>query len=291
MGSNVAEHDLKDGGQAAPDQPSAARPKTNAFFFGSAARPLFGLYGPPAAPRALDHGVLLCGPVGHEYDRAHWGLRLLGDQLIDAGFHVMRFDFSCQGDSWGAFEEASVEQWQDDIKAALGELQDNANARHISIVGLRMGAALACAAAVDVPVQHLVLCDPVLDGAAYVEQLRSLQQHLRDTWHYAPAPNPGAAHEELLGYRYTASLISQIAALDISQDRLPCAERVSMVVSAEDACLQQYRHRLVRTNIHGAWRVIAEIGSWEAVDVEQFVEPRLLPTMRRVVAEVMRDMA
>ena len=160
MGSNVAEHDLKSGDEAAPDRTLLARPKTNAFFFGSVARLRFvwSLWA-PAPHHDLDHGVLLCGPVGHEYDRAHWGLRLLGDQLIDAGFHVMRFDYSCQGDSWGTFEEASVPQWLEDIKTALGELQDNANARHISIVGLRFGAALACAAATDIPVEQLVLCD------------------------------------------------------------------------------------------------------------------------------------
>ena len=91
MGASVAEQDLKDGGQAAEYDVRLARPKSTAFFFNSAAQPLFGLYGPPAAHQDLDCGVLLCGPVGHEYDRAHWELRLLGDHLIEAGFHVMRF--------------------------------------------------------------------------------------------------------------------------------------------------------------------------------------------------------
>jgi uncharacterized protein len=291
MGSNVAEHDLKGGDEAAPDNSSMARPKTNAFFFGSAARPLFGLYGPPAPRHDLDHAVLLCGPVGHEYDRAHWGLRLLGDQLIDAGFHVMRFDYSCQGDSWGAFETASVPQWLEDIKTSLGELQDNANARHISIVGLRFGAALACAAATEIPVEHLVLCDPVLDGLAYVEHLRRLQKHLRETWHYAPVPTPGAAHEELLGYRYTAPLIQQIASVEIANNRLPRAERVSMVLSADDATCQQYRGRLAQNHLHGDMRLVSELGSWDAVDVEQFVEPRLFPGMRRALAELLRESA
>ncbi len=291
MGSNVAEHDLKDGDEAAQDKGSMARPKTNAFFFGSAARPLFGLYGPPTGHFDLDHGVLLCGPVGHEYDRAHWGLRLLGDQLINAGFHVMRFDYSCQGDSWGAFEEASVAQWAEDIKTALGELQDNANARQISIIGLRVGAALACAAATEIPIQHLVLCDPVLDGLAYVEQLRCLQKHLRDTWQYAPVPNPGAAHEELLGYRYPASLIEQIGALDLAKDKLPRAERVSMVLSVDDPRCRQYHERLAQSRLQGDLCVVSELGSWEAVDVEQFVEPRLLPGMRRALADLMRESA
>ena len=36
-----------------------------------------------------------------------------------------------------------------------------------------------------------------------------MQTQLRNTWPHAPLPSPGAAHEELLGYRYTAALIRQ----------------------------------------------------------------------------------
>src|SRR5688572_20567272 len=112
MGANVAE-EIQESGPADEQVP---RPRTNAFFFGSAAQPLFGLYGPPQAQQDHDHAILLCAPVGHEYMRANWGLRLLGDHLIQAGYHVMRFDYSCLGDSWGTFEQARVGQWVADIQ-------------------------------------------------------------------------------------------------------------------------------------------------------------------------------
>src|SRR5580700_6433678 len=135
MGLHVVEHDLTSGEEAVP----ATKPRTKAFFFGSRTQSLFGLYGPPQSHEDQDHAVLLCAPIGHEYMRANWGLRLLGDQLIQTGFHVMRFDYSCLGDSWGDFEQATVGQWVEDIKTALGELQDNAGVRQVSIVGLRLG--------------------------------------------------------------------------------------------------------------------------------------------------------
>ena len=59
---------------------------------------------------------------------------------------------------------------------ALGRL------RHISVVGLRLGATLACAAARDVPLHHLVLLDPVLEGRTMVAQFRSMQSQLRALW-------------------------------------------------------------------------------------------------------------
>jgi esterase/lipase len=68
----------------------------------------------------------------------HWNLRLLGEELRKAGLHVFRFDYSCLGDSWGTFEQASVSQWIADVKAALQELADNSGVSSLSVVGLRL---------------------------------------------------------------------------------------------------------------------------------------------------------
>jgi hypothetical protein len=136
-----------------------------------------------------------------------------------------------------------------------------------------------------------VLCDPVLDGVAYLEQLRSLQNQLRDTWHYAPVPCPGAAHEELLGYRYTAALIQQVGMLKLGQEALPRAERVSLVLSADDPRCRQFQVRLVESRLHGNLRLVPDLGSWEAVDVDLFTEPRLLPGMRGALTDLLRESA
>src|SRR5437762_1000154 len=141
----------------------------NAYFFHTAAQPLFGIYAPPRARVARDQAVLLCAPVGHEYVRTHWALRQLADRLTHAGFHLFRFDYSGLGDSWGDFESASVEQWLADTRTALGELIDTSGVRDVTILGVRLGATLAVRALQEQPVRRLVLWDPVVQGRAFVE--------------------------------------------------------------------------------------------------------------------------
>ena len=141
------------------------------FFFHTAAEPLFGIYHPPAASRSPEEGVVLCAPVGHEYQRTHWCLRLLADDLCRAGFHVLRFDYMGTGDSWGDFEQATVERWIDDIRVAVVELRDMSGVERVSLVGLRVGAALARAAAKDAEVRRIVEWEPVR-GEEFVESTR-----------------------------------------------------------------------------------------------------------------------
>jgi pimeloyl-ACP methyl ester carboxylesterase len=289
MAANLVEQDVKDAG-AAPSSPTAvAGPKTKAFFFNSAAQPLFGLYGPPQSQQDRDHGVLLCAPAGNEYLRTHWCLRLLGDHLIQTGFHVMRFDYSCLGDSWGTFEQATVEQWVADVKTAHAELQDNAGVRQISVIGLRLGGALACAAAREIPLHHLVLWDPVLDGLVYVNELRAMQRKLLRTWPHAPVWPPGAEHEELLGYRYPRSLLEQVSLLNLAQGALPQAERVSLVLSADDPAGRQFQQRLEQQHIWGELRVVTDNAAWDTVEDDLYAEPLLLPSMRRAIADLLGE--
>jgi pimeloyl-ACP methyl ester carboxylesterase len=278
MRSPMVDQDITSGEESAP----ATKPRTSAFFFGSAAQPLFGLYGPPQSHEDQDHAVLLCAPIGHEYMRAHWGLRLLGDQLIQSGFHILRFDYSCMGDSWGTFERATVAQWVHDIKTALTELQDNAGVRQTSVIGVRLGATLAFAATREVPLQHLVLCDPIFDGRAHLDELRALQKKLRRTWPYAPQCQPGAEYEDLLGYRYPAALIEQVGGLRLDAAAAPPANQVHWVLSTGDARYRQFP---------GDVQVVSETGSWDVVEDDLYAEPILMPNIRRAIPDLLKERA
>jgi len=137
--------------------------------FGKRDRPLFGLYDEGASPRRRV-GVVLCNPIGWEYLRAHRTLRLLAGRLADAGFDVLRFDYSGTGDSWGDIAEtATLAQWFDDTEAAIEELCGVSGSSRIALVGLRHGAAIAAEVAQRRPedVERVVLWDPpclALDG-------------------------------------------------------------------------------------------------------------------------------
>lgn len=139
-----------------------------ALFFGSSEDPLYGVYYPPeAAP--CGKAVLLCGPFGQSYMRSHRAFCYLAEQLASRGFHVMRFDYSGQGDSSGDLVDATVPHWHRDIATAIDELRDIAMVDHVVLTGLRLGALLmATLPTLPSVVRKLVLWDPLVCG----DQLR-----------------------------------------------------------------------------------------------------------------------
>jgi len=142
--------------------------------FGSGRRLVYGVYHPATGTR-LRRGVLLLNPYGWEALRAHRTLRALALRLAGGGFDVLRFDYSCTGDSLGDREDASWEDWMEDADYALDELQSMAGLRKVSLVGLRMGALVAAALADERPdvVDRQVLWAPPARGGDVVRWARS----------------------------------------------------------------------------------------------------------------------
>lgn len=193
----------------------------NPFFFGRSDRPLFGAYSPARPASENSRSVLLCYPVGSEYMRAHRAFRQLNTLLNRAGMNVFRFDYSCTGDSAGAGEEATVEEWLEDIDWAMDELMDNALSDSISILGLRWGATLAALACRERDeVDHLVLWDPVVSGESYVRSV------------VGERPASGTVGVE--GFPYSEGLRRGMAEIDL-RERLDAVDetRVTLLV-AED---------------------------------------------------------
>jgi pimeloyl-ACP methyl ester carboxylesterase len=149
-------------------------------------------------------------------------------RVSDAGFHVLRFDYHGAGDSAGDIEEACLEGWLDDTAAAVAEMREISGSPRVALVGLRLGATLAALAARrGGGVEALVLWDPVLEGAAYVRELRAAHQ----AWLRAHAAGAAARDGEALGFALPASL-----AADIGHLRLEGAMAVprGLVVSCDE---------------------------------------------------------
>ncbi len=150
----------------------------NPFYFGDSSRRLFAIYYPPRGSRVRRQGVVLCYPFGQEYMRGHRAFRQLAQLLVRGGFDVFRFDYHGTGDSDGEGVEARVAEWPDDIGRAIAELQDNGDLKRVSVVGLRLGAALASLAVGGrTDIDRLVLWDPVVSGSAYLDELLSDHSH------------------------------------------------------------------------------------------------------------------
>ena len=112
------------------------------FYFRRGAMPLFGCYHPPRADAVRAAAVVLCQPMRSEYVRCHRAFRILADQLSRAGFGVLRFDYHASGDSAGDSAEGTVEQWVEDVSAAVEECRARSGGRHVAAVGLRLGASV-----------------------------------------------------------------------------------------------------------------------------------------------------
>lgn len=234
------------------------------FFFGDSARPLFGLHHPPSGGTPRRSGVVICNPFGQEYLRAHRSLRELANRLAAEGFHVLRFDYYGCGDSAGDSGEASLEQWLLDISAAIVELKEASASPRVALLGLRLGASLAAQVARQrADVERLVLWDPILDGSAYLGELRVAHEAwLRDHAQNRSGQGEGALREAL-GFPIPAGLSASLERLQCTSPEEPSANMLVIDHRAfPGAQVWLHQDGLNRTLVpHG---VLQSITSWLA---------------------------
>jgi pimeloyl-ACP methyl ester carboxylesterase len=212
------------------------------LFFGESNKPLFGVHHRPsmAAPGRLP--VLLCAPFGQEAIRAHRTYRLLAERLAADGHHVLRFDYSFTGDSWGAEEDATLEQWVDDVHAAHQELLDLSGLDRAVWFGVRVGAAIAALASLRSAstISNLVLFDPVIHGRSYIEACRmSHEAFMADEMgrpvsarQLREAGIEGGSGRGLLGFQLGAAMESSLLQLDLANLPRLGTSMISLVESA-----------------------------------------------------------
>ena len=136
-------------------------------WFGRQDAPLFGTLHLPAGRRSRAVAVIL-PPVGIEMLVAHRTLRVLAERLARQGVAALRVDYQGTGDS------ADVPPDDDQVPSWLGTVRESveyarrAGARRVAVVGMRLGATIAAAAAAQV--DALVLWDPVETGARFLRE-------------------------------------------------------------------------------------------------------------------------
>ncbi|MBL8604369.1 MAG: alpha/beta hydrolase [Myxococcales bacterium] len=146
-------------------------------FFEGPAGPLFGVADdPPEGFEGAPVGVVTVAPFMEERQDTHELYRALGRHLAGRGVPTFRFDLRGTGDAHGAWDEATVEGWLDDIARAVSLHRERTGVREIALLGLRFGALLAAAAATRVGAARLALVQPVLKGSAYLMDV--LRAHL-----------------------------------------------------------------------------------------------------------------
>lgn len=221
------------------------------LMLGPPSRRVFGLFHAAEGPRASDTAVLLCPPMGHEALRSHRFYRLLALRLARLGFDVLRFDPYGTGDSPGGDEEGDLLGWRSDIKEAHSELvRRSKNTGRVVWFAARLAGSLAIQA--SPLLQHrpkkLVLWEPVLDGAPYLQTLR--EKHVdelelshaipRADWRRQLRQDPTSFTEEALGFAISPMLQQQI--LDLEPQTLTVSPVVDTTVIAkpDDLKTQQW---------------------------------------------------
>lgn len=150
--------------------------RAHPVYFGSESRPLFGWIHRPESGRVANVGLLICAPLGYESITSHRALRHLAQMAAAQGVCAMRFDYDGIGDSSGNDSDPErMQAWLDSILGAATAMQAETGVQQLCLFGMRLGGALALAAAQQLPqVVAAVLTNPVTDGRRYLRELRAL---------------------------------------------------------------------------------------------------------------------
>jgi pimeloyl-ACP methyl ester carboxylesterase len=117
-------------------------PSGSPVWFGPEDQPLRGwLHRPPLNNGGSSRRVVIVPGFGYEELTSGWGLRNLAEELADAGHTVLRYDHPGTGDSSG--DDPTVASWLQGVHHAVSAL----NFPDVTLIGVRLGATLALAAA------------------------------------------------------------------------------------------------------------------------------------------------
>ncbi len=209
--------------------------------------------------------MLLCNPFGEEASRAHRTYRVLATQLERAGYTALRFDYSGTGDSDGDSGAATVDAWVGDVAIAAERLRTASGVARVTVVGLRFGASLAMLASArgELRPRHLVLWDPVVDGAAYLRELAAqhrayMRAEIGNGWQDRLQIAADGTPAEALGAPIGAVLGAQIAATDLTAVA-PGADQVTVITTRVTPEIERLRLHLPAST---RWLELAESPAW-----------------------------
>lgn len=205
--------------------------------------------------------MLLCNPFGEEASRSHRIYRVLATQLERAGFSTLRFDYSGTGDSQG--EALTVESAVRDIGIAAAHLRAKSGATKISLLGLRFGATLAMLAGArgEPRPHHLLMWDPVVDGASYLRELGEqhqmyMREELGPIWRDRSRLRADGSPHESLGVSITDALAREMSAIDLAKVRSGADQHT--VISTRGTPTKTWLPEATR------WIEISESAAWNS---------------------------
>jgi len=234
----------------------------NPMFFGESSSPLFGVYHPPVGGANLNKAVLICSPIAHEHIRSYKAIRNLAKNISAKGYHVMRFDYSGVGDSFGELTDVSLSNWMADISLAYNELVDVSGIKKISLLGVRLGGVLALMSRKKLPVDKTVLWDPVVNVHNYISDMKLMHKEmLVDKMRFRNTRESGFVDGELLGFMFNSMLLDELSNLNVDLGEI-CEKGVYSYFSNEN---NEYLEIQKKEQCNDAVFLVEDAGEWNDV--------------------------
>jgi alpha-beta hydrolase superfamily lysophospholipase len=207
------------------------------LYFSSGDHQLFAWLHLPAAGQSSEIGLVICKPFGYEAICAHRSMRVFAESAVALGIPVLRFDYLGTGDAADGDAAADqIDAWLQDVAAAVDELRRRSGVRRVCLLGFRLGALLAAAAAArGARVDALILIAPVLDGRRYLRELRTTALAGAGAASASrgdrQAAGPGSL--EVSGYVLSAATLARLAELNVSAAAQPPVPEL-LIIDRED---------------------------------------------------------
>ena len=222
------------------DQPAKTIAKQiiplSTFYFGPD-EGLYGLYQTPLFDSDLAP-VLICPPIGYEYNLCQYFLRLLAENLAHAGIPSLRFDFFGSGDSYGGYRDVTIQRWRDDLSAAYDELVHRSGAKSVRVMSYRLNTILAFQALAPKSIDRWVCWDAVTNGQLYWEGMRQMSREKAQkslVVRNLKLPSKIVGAEEAVGMTLSQTAIDELVRLKLEPGDIPEDADVVQILSADHA--------------------------------------------------------
>ena len=246
-------------------------------WLGDGTRQLYAaLHWPQGEPARA--GVLLVPPLLHELQRSRRLCTQVAARLAAIGLPCMRFDFHGSGDSSGSGADSDFASMRADVELAARALRRDAGVDAIVALALRGGALpLASWLAAGGHADAVVLWDPIVDGAAWLDELvHDDAAELRSANRYPLRRGIPVERDEsqLMGFDVSMRFRRDLAAAQVAADVWPARPALWGVLRADVSLPALPMQRVFRLPADAP-----AFGGSTRMDDALFVSPGLRPVV------------
>ena len=169
-------------------------------------------------PAGGTHGVLICNTLGDEALNVYRPLVHLAGRFAAAGAPTLRLEYYGTGDSGGEdAQPGRFRAWLGNIVAGVRWLRQNCAVGPVTLVGVRIGAALAARAACDIDgVASLVMLAPVATGRRFLREMVLRANATAEIWQ-VPSHIEEGGWFEAYGIRLDRATRDELERLDVAK--------------------------------------------------------------------------